>query len=294
MHPYWFFIGPLPIRAYSTIFVSAFLGGLVVALYVMKAEGKQKYSAHALDMAFWLFIGGILGARFWQVFFFDPGYYLANPMEIPAIWHGGLSIQGGLVGAIITAVIYCRKFKLPFWALADCFAPGMILGQSIGRDANLMNGDAFGAPNPGGFGLVYPPGSLAAQTYPGQVLWPAEVWEGQLDVIIFVLIILYLLTRKKRTQGSAFFLYMTLYNAARIFLEMLRGDSPRFLGWTAAQWTSIAVIALCAALWVYLWQREKRLGPPAEDESVALPDTAGAGAQPAADTADPGEGDEAP
>ncbi len=267
MHPYWFWIGSVPIRAYSTVFVAAFLLGLIAALYVLKAEGKGHLTQHVMDMSFWWFLGGILGARFWQVFFFDWEFYRANPLEIPAIWHGGLAIQGGLVGAIIATIFYVRKHKLPFWTLADCMAPGMILGQSIGRNANLLNGDAFGSPNPGGFGLVYPPESLAAQTYPGQVLWPAEVWEGQIDVVIFVLLLL-LLMRPKRTQGAVFFSYLILYNAARIFLEMLRGDSKRFAGWTAAQWTSLAAIAICAGLWAFFAWREKRQGP-AEPQTPA-------------------------
>jgi len=285
MHPYWFFIGPLPVRAYSTIFVSAFLLGLAVALYILKAEGKAHWSQHVMDMAFWWFIGGILGARFWQVFFFDWAFYKANPLEIPAIWHGGLSIQGGVAGAIVASIIYCRKYKLPLWQLADMMAPGIILGQSIGRDANLMNGDAFGSPNPGGFGLVYPPESLAAQTYPGKVLWPAEVWEGQLDVIIFALLLLYMLARPKRTQGSVFLAYMILYNGARIGLEMLRGDSPRFAGFTAAQWTSVVVLVVCAGLWVYLWWRERQgpgagAGTPAEPEGPVPVLATGAAAEP--------------
>lgn len=263
MHPYWFFIGPIPVRAYSTIFITAFVLGLSTAAYVLRAEGHGKYVGRLLDMAPGLFLGGILGARFWAVFFFDWAYYRANPWEIPAIWHGGLSIQGGLAGALLVGLYYVRKYQLPVWTLLDCVAPGVIIGQSIGRAANLMNGDAFGAPNPAGYGLVYPPGSLAAQTYPGQVLWPAEVWEGQIDVIIFCLLLL-LLMRRNRTVGSVFLSYLILYNGARLFLEMLRGDSPRFLGWTAAQWTSIVVIVLCACLWGYLYWRARNEKPQPE------------------------------
>lgn len=250
MHPYLLLIGSFPVRSYSTIFILAFLLGLGVTLYILKAEGRESWIGPLADASLWLFIAGVIGARVWQVFFFDWSYYRANPGEIIAVWHGGLSIQGGVVGALIAGYIYTWRNGIPFWALADLVAPGLILGQSIGRDANLMNGDAFGSPNPGGFGLLYPEGSIARSRYGSQPLWPAEVWEGQLDVIIFaLLLIIRYAWGKKMPTGWLFLLYVILYNGARFFLEMLRGDSPRFLFyWTAAQWTSVAVILVAVAL----------------------------------------------
>jgi phosphatidylglycerol---prolipoprotein diacylglyceryl transferase len=250
MHQYWFHIGSFPIRAYSTIFVAAFLLGLGVTIFLSKVEGKKQLGDHLMNMAPYLFLGGIVGARIWQVFFFDWAFYRENPGEIIKIWHGGLSIQGGIVGAFVVALLYIRKYKLPFWIMADLVAPGMILGQSIGRDANLMNGDAFGGPTGGNFGILYPEGTLARQTFGDQPLWPAEVWEGQLDIIIFA--VLLVLKQYRLPTGAIFLLYNILYNLARIFLEMLRGDSPRFLfGWDAAQWSSVVIVLLALILLVY-------------------------------------------
>lgn len=255
MHQYWFYIGSFPVRAYGTFFILGFLGGLAVTLYLLKAEGMEKYSKHMLDMSPWLLMGGLVGARFWQVFFFDWGYYSQYPREIVAIWHGGLSIQGGVVGSLLAGILYVKKYRLPLWELADLVAPGLIIGQSIGRDANLMNGDAFGDPNHAGFGLVYPPGTLAYDTYGNQTLWPAEVWEGQGDILIFVILIL-LLRWRRLPPGFIFLAYVFLYNMERFFLEMLRGDSPRFLfGWTAAQWTAAPAVVISLTLAFYLARR---------------------------------------
>ncbi|MDR3289041.1 MAG: prolipoprotein diacylglyceryl transferase, partial [Peptococcaceae bacterium] len=172
MHPYWFFIGDFPVRAYGTIFALAFILGVGVTIYFLKADQKPQYVDVMLDIAPFLLIGGILGARFWQVFFFDWSYYSKNLGEIVAVWHGGLSIQGGVVGALLFAGIYTWKKKLPFWELADYAALGLILAQGIGRDANLMNGDAFGGPTGGDFGVIYPAGSIAREVYGMQPLWP--------------------------------------------------------------------------------------------------------------------------
>ncbi len=269
MHQYWFFIGNFPVRAYSTLFALAFLLGVGVTLYIIKAEGKKEYMDVMLDLAPLLLIGGLLGARFWQVFFFDWNYYRHNLGEILAIWHGGLSIQGGVVGALILGGIYVWKKKLPFWELADLAAPGLLLAQAIGRDANLMNGDAFGGPTGGNFGILYPLGTLARDTFGDQPLWPAEVWEGQFDVILFALLLI--LKLRKWPSGVIFLTYAGLYNLARIFLEGLRGDSPRFLfHWTAAQWSSIATVALVVVLIVWRFWRERGTPPaaPSEPEDI--------------------------
>lgn len=261
MHQYWFFIGNFPLRAYSTLFVLAFFLGVLVTLYFVKAEGKEEYTDNIWDLALLLLVGGLLGARIWQVFFFDWNFYRQHLTEIPAIWHGGLSIQGGVVGALLLGGFYVWKKKLPFWEIADLMAPGLILAQAIGRDANLMNGDAFGGPTGGNFGILYPVGTIARDTFGNQPLWPAEVWEGQFDVILFAVLVGMKL--KKLPSGTIFLTYAAAYNLARFFLEYLRGDSPRFLfGWTAAQWSSVTAVAI--ALILLIWRIARARKPQAQ------------------------------
>lgn len=256
MHQYWFYIGNFPIRAYGTIVALAFILGVGVTIFFAKVEKKEEYVNHIMDLAPLLLLGGLIGARFWQVFFFDWGYYRQYPEEIIAVWHGGLSIQGGIVGALIVGIIYVKVKKISFWQLADLVAPGLILAQSIGRNANLLNGDAFGGPTGGNFGILYPEGTIARQTFGDQPLWPAEVWEGQVDVIIFA--VLLLLKLRKWIPGYIFLFYLTFYNFSRFFLEYLRGDSPRYLfNWTAAQWSSVVTVAIALSLFVVLYIRFK-------------------------------------
>ncbi len=255
MHQYWFFVGDFPIRAYGTMVALAFILGVGVTIYFARVEKKEVYIDHILDLSPLLLLGGLVGARFWQVFFFDWPYYRQYPGEIIAVWHGGLSIQGGIAGALVVAIIYVKMKKLPFWTLADLVAPGLVLAQSVGRNANLLNGDAFGNPTGGDFGILYPEGTIARNTFGDQPLWPAEVWEGQIDVVIFAILLIFKLRRW--IPGYVFLLYLVLYNVSRILLEYLRGDSPRyFLGWTAAQWSSAVTILLAIAIAVY-FQRKK-------------------------------------
>lgn len=256
MHQYWFFIGDFPIRAYGTIIALAFLIGLGVTLYFAKAEKKEEFIGPLLDLAPFLLLAGIIGARFWQVFFFDWNYYRQNPQEIIAIWHGGLSIQGAIAGAVFVTLFYVYRKKLSFLELADLAAPGLILAQSIGRDANLLNGDAFGGPTGGNFGILYPEGTVASAIYGNQPLWPAEIWEGQADIIIFALLLI--LKLRKWTPGFLFLFYLIFYNFSRFFLELLRGDSPHLLlGWTAAQWSAVAAIAVALVWMAFLAYRAR-------------------------------------
>lgn len=256
MHQFWFFVGNFPIRAYGTLFALAFVLGLGITVYFARAEGRPDYAEIMMDLGPILLLAGILGARIWQVFFFDWAYYSKNPGEIIAVWHGGLSIQGGVVGALIAGGLYVWSKKIPFWEIADLAAPGLMLAQAIGRDANLMNGDAFGGPTGGDFGILYPVGTIARDTFGNQPLWPAEVWEGQVDVIIFALLVM--LKLRRWPSGVLFLLYLIFYNFSRFFLESLRGDSPRFLfHWTAAQWSSMVAVGVALVLLVWRVWKEK-------------------------------------
>ena len=117
--------------------------------------------------------------------------------------------------------------------------------------ANLMNGDAFGHPTGGNFGIVYPESTLAYQTYSSQPLWPAEVWEGQIDVLVFVALLFY--SSFPHKKGQVFSLYVMLYAIERFFLEFLRGDYVDLtLGLKSAQMTSVIAFAIAFVVFVYL------------------------------------------
>ncbi|MEK8127085.1 prolipoprotein diacylglyceryl transferase [Paenibacillus filicis] len=176
--------------------------------------------------------GAIVSARIWHVFFFQWEYYSKHLMEVFYIWQGGIAIQGALIGGFIALNFYTKKHRLSFWELADMIAPAIVLGQSLGRIACLLNGDAYGSPTGLGFGLVYPEGSMAYDAYGSQPLWPA---------------------------GVLFLTYNIMYSFGRFNLEWLRGDSPRYtFHWTAGQWTSFGVILLSLCMMVFLVMRERK------------------------------------
>ena len=249
MHQYLFFVGDFPIRAYGLILSLSIILATGVAYFLAKQDGR--WHNHIVDIGIYSGIAGIVGARLWDVFFFDWAYYSHHLSEIFYVWQGGMAIQGGIVFGVGAGIIYARHHKIDILALADIVAPAIILGQAIGRCANLLNGDAFGAPTGGNFGIIYPETTLAYHTYGAQPLWPAEVWEGQIDFVIFALLLIF--RAFPHAKGQAFSLYIMLYSLARFGLEFLRGDyaTPVFLSFTSAQTTSLVAFILALIFFIY-------------------------------------------
>lgn len=262
MHQYLFFIGDFPIRAYGIMLALAIISGASVAYFLLKKDGRG-WHEHIVDFSITVAIAGLIGARLWDVFFFDWHYYGNHLLEIPFVWQGGMAIQGGVVFGTLAGYWYLRKHNIDFWAFADIFVPALILAQSVGRMANLFNGDAFGHPTGGNFGILYPESTLAYRTYGNQPLWPAEIWEGQIDILIFVILLLF--SSFKHAKGQVFVLYAILYSAARFCLEFLRGDYVNLtMGLKSAQMTSLIVMIVGICLFIYFGYLDKKQQDVAE------------------------------
>lgn len=164
---------------------------------------------------------GILGGRIYYVAF-NWRYYGANPLEIPAIWHGGLAIHGGLIGGALAGWWWVRKHKIPFWKLADAGAPSIILGQAFGRFGNFMNGEVHGYPTDLPWGIVFPPTSPAGQEFPGVPVHPAMLYELVLNVLAFA--ILWKLRTRPARDGFLFCMYLICYGLIRAFVSSFRAE----------------------------------------------------------------------
>lgn len=257
MHQYLFHIGDFPIRMYGLILCASIFLATGVAYFLAKQDGR--WHDHILDIGIYGGFAGLIGGRLWDVFFFDWDYYQNHLLEIPFVWQGGMAIQGGIIAGILAGIWYCKKHNIDWLALADIIAPALLIGQAIGRMANLLNGDAFGTPTGGSFGLLYPENTLAFRTYGAVPLWPAEVWEGQLDIVIFAILLLFRTT--SHAKGQALCLYVMLYSVVRFGLEMLRGDyvEPLFLGLKSAQATSLVFFIIALGFFLYFGWREKQI-----------------------------------
>ena len=231
MHPVLFSVGPFSVRFYGLMYVLALLMGI----YLLRLEAQRRGlpSERMVDVAFYAFLGGLVGGRLYYVLF-KWSYYSAHPVKILAIWEGGMAIHGGLIGALISGWLFSRAHRLPYLTLCDMAAPAISLGHAFGRFGNFMNGDAHGYPLhspllpswlqyfPDWLGITFPPTSIAGREF-GQVpLHPVMLYEMVLNLIGFVL--LWSLRKRPWPPGGLFGLYLVYYAFVRSFTSLFRAD----------------------------------------------------------------------
>ncbi|MFZ5877670.1 MAG: prolipoprotein diacylglyceryl transferase [Nitrospirota bacterium] len=255
MHPNLIEIGPIVVRWYGLMYLTAFLvGGWLLG----KEIGRKGLPISDDDK--WSFLtvvlfSGILGGRLYYVAF-NWNYYGANPAEIIAIWHGGLAIHGGLIGGTLGGWWWVRKHRIPFWKLADASAPSLLLGQAFGRFGNFMNGEVHGYPTTLPWGIVFPPTSPAGQEFPGMAVHPAMLYELVLNVFGFA--ILWSLRRRPTRDGFLIFLYLIFYGVIRAFVSSFRAEDLMVGGVRAPYIVSAAMILVAgwAMLRFRLWKAD--------------------------------------
>lgn len=245
MHPILFEFGPITIRFYGLMYVVAIVVGSILIKHEVKRKGIGLTQDEVMNFIIWTVVGGVVGARLYYVAF-NWGFYSANPSEIPAVWHGGLAIHGGLLGGVLAAWWYLSKRKIRFWRMADAVGPVLILGQAFGRFGNFMNGDAHGRPTDMPWGLVFPPESIAGSEFPGVPLHPTMLYEMFINLGIFCFLWFYLKKRDHR-DGFIFASYVALYSAGRFFVEYFRADSLMLGPMRMAQVASIIIIVVSVA-----------------------------------------------
>ncbi|MBI4016281.1 MAG: prolipoprotein diacylglyceryl transferase [Candidatus Aenigmarchaeota archaeon] len=211
-------LGPLEIRWYGLMYVFAFLATL---WYLRKAsrENKISLSYDNIDsLMTWLVVGMIIGARLFAVFFWNPTYYFSNPLEIPAVWKGGLSFHGGFLGILIAGILFCRRKKINFLNLCDVIIVPLSLGQAFGRFGNFMNSELYGPATNLSWGVNF----LSETNTAGSLVFrhPTMLYELLYNLIIFS--VLFAMSRKKLKTGTIFGTFLILYSIFRTLTEIIR------------------------------------------------------------------------
>ncbi len=234
-------IGPLEIRWYGVMWALAFL---FVYWYVRRSARQKliRLSDDDVDwLMVWLLAGIIIGARIFEVFVYDWAYYAANPSEIIAIWHGGLSFHGGLIGGLIAGYLFARRRKISFLNLCDvCIVP-IALGQAFGRIGNFINGELWGRITSIPWAVKFP----GAEGY----RHPSQLYEAVYDVLIFI--ILLGLHKRKMPNGALLSIFLMLYSVCRFVTEYFR-EPTAFVGpLTMGQALNIPMFIAGAILFFY-------------------------------------------
>lgn len=210
---------------YGIILAIAFIVGLFTVVTIAKKEYKdEKIVNNVFEIAFWVLLCGILGARLYYVIL-CANYYSSHLLEIFMIQNGGLSIQGGLIGGILGGLIYCKKHKLSFLQYADLYAFGLPVAQAIGRWGNFFNSEAFGLPTTLPWGVFIPQQNRPYAYEFSEFFHPTFLYESLWNILVFL--ILYFIIRKDffNKKGIIFFSYLFLYSLGRMYIETIRIDS---------------------------------------------------------------------
>lgn len=249
-------IGGLTVRWYGLFFAIAFVLGYFIIQKIFKKEGiEQKLTD---DLFTNMFIFTILGARFGEVFFYEPHYYLTHPIQILEIWHGGLASHGAAVGILLGLYIFSRRHHKPYIWTLDRVAIVVPLAGFFIRMGNLMNSEIFGYPTHLPWGFVFVRSIDPAYAIgPHQ---PTQIYEALSYLLIFFFIYRYYQRNKTSLKpGKLFGYFMLLIFSVRFLIEFLKEpqeiwEQHMFLD--MGQLLSIPLIIL--GIWVLIWSRKQK------------------------------------
>jgi phosphatidylglycerol---prolipoprotein diacylglyceryl transferase len=298
MYPELFRIGNFPINTYGVLLALAFLSALLVAAKLAARDGLPRERVY--DLGLWMLLAALVGSKVLMLWT-EPGYR-ENPLKLLSLdfLRSGGVFYGGFLGAVLTGYFLIKRYGLPWWKTADAFAPGIALGNVLGRQGCFAAGCCWGKPTTAAWGLHFTeagnkitgvPTVVAQLEDPSQRefwsqklgglfeplhLHPTQLYESFAALLIFFFLLW--LHRRKRFSGQVILFYAALYGAARFTIEFFR-DDPRgdilglttLTGLSTSQMISIVVGITGIVLLIVRWRRASLAGPK---ELPSTPDAA--------------------
>jgi len=238
--PVLFRLWNFEIRYYGLFFVIGFIITYLLVYHLAKARHLKLTKEDASDFIFYIAVGIVSGARIFYVLFYNIKLYLASPFEIIALWHGGLSFHGGLIGAGIAVYFFCRKKDLEFYDLADIIVIPTAIGLSLGRIGNFINGELYGR-------VTDVPWAVKFRDAEG-FRHPSQLYESLKNLLIFA--VLWAIKGKKLPKGFLFWSFVMMYSILRFIIEFFREPDSQIgfiYGITIGQILSIVMFTVGAA-----------------------------------------------
>ncbi|MRX50317.1 prolipoprotein diacylglyceryl transferase [Paracoccus sp. S-4012] len=227
----------LPIRWYALAYLAGLAGGWWLMARLMRREGLWGDGApmrpgQVEELLTWVVAGVVLGGRLGFVLFYQPGYYLANPLDILKVWQGGMSFHGGFLGVLLATLLWCRRTGIEALRVIDAIAVVSPLGLFFGRLANFINAELWGRPTDAPWGVVFP--GPAAQDCPGVeglcARHPSQLYEAGLEGLLLGLVMWLLVRRGGLARpGLAGAVFLAGYGIARFFVEFFREADAQFI-----------------------------------------------------------------
>jgi phosphatidylglycerol---prolipoprotein diacylglyceryl transferase len=261
MHPRLFelpwsipYLGPITVYTYGVLLAAAYLLGLQLA--IVRARKRELDATRVMDLGIYIIISALIGAKL-LLLVTDFQTFRNNPAELLTLARSGGVFYGGLILAVIVALVYIRRVGLPLWTTCDVFAPGIALGHVIGRFGCFFAGCCFGRPTSVPWAITFTDPFAAANvgTPLNVPLHPTQLYEAGAEFLILALL-LSTENMGKRFAGRTFWLYMLLYSVSRFVIEFFRGDERGAVGaLSTSQFISVVLAPLAIFMLVYLARR---------------------------------------
>lgn len=255
MHPVLFEAGGLTIYSYGVLLAASYLLGLQFAL--MRARSRGLPSQQVMDLGIWIIISALVGAKL-LLLIVDFDQFTANPQDLLGLARSGGVFYGGLIAAVIVALVYLRRHRMPLWTTTDVFAPGIALGHVVGRMGCLLAGCCFGKPASVPWAITFTdPLAMANVGTPlGIPLHPTQLYDAGAEALILAFLLVFE-RRGRAFPGRTFWTYMLLYGVTRFVVEFYRGDNRGMVFDTlsTSQFVSVLLVPLSIVMLILLSRR---------------------------------------
>ena len=247
-------LGPFAIRWYALAYIAGLVIGWRYCLALAKRPPQLVRPQDIDDFLFWATIGVVLGGRIGYVLFYNFDQYLAHPLEMFALWHGGMSFHGGALGVIVAIILFCRQRDIPLLAFADIIVCAVPIGLFFGRIANFINGELWGRVTDVPWAMVFPTGGPEPRH-------PSQLYEAFLEgIVLFALLsVLQRFTPARQHPGTLSGVFLIGYGIARIIAEFFRQPDAQlgflWFGATMGQLLSLPLLVVGLALILYARRR---------------------------------------
>jgi phosphatidylglycerol:prolipoprotein diacylglycerol transferase len=252
--PVAFSLGPLSVRWYGLMYLLAFVQFILLGRYRIKKSLSPLSVEQLDDLLFYGMLGVIIGGRLGQVLFYEPAYFLAHPLEVVAVWKGGMSFHGGFLGVLTAIGLWARKQRMNWFDVTDLIAPLVPLGLAAGRVGNFINGELWGrVADPSlPWAMIFPQAGDMAPRHPSQLYHV-----GLEGIALFV--ILWLFSNRPRPRSAVSAVFLIGYGSFRFMTEFFREPDHGIFGQSytisMGQWLSLPMVLVGIAMLVLAYRK---------------------------------------
>ncbi len=239
-------LGPVAVRWYGLMYLAGFLAGSWVARWRIRTQPWLNWTVEEADnFLTYVVLGVILGGRLGYVLFYKPLYYFEHPLDILAVWQGGMSFHGGFLGVVLGGWLFARRHQRHWMAVTDFVAPLVTFGLGFGRIGNFINGELPGRVTDVPWAMIFP----HIDALPRH---PSQLYEALLEGVVLGALLLWF-SRKQHPVGAMSALFLMGYGTMRFLVEFTR-EPDDFLGLltfglSMGQWLSLPMVILGVCMW---------------------------------------------